>query len=902
MLTNHQEKLYELYKEIDQICRKYNIDYQLAGGTLIGALRHRGFIPWDDDMDITMTRKHWNRFLEVCNNGALPENRVLECQENNRNYHNMVARYTDTTCTALHKTQLMHEDVAGFVIDILIYDALPNKEKALADYTRDLMLYSDLLNDSLVYSYRYRINGCRYFLYKLQMKFKGRDYVLSKLENRMSQYNEDECDYLVLHWGGIPLVFDKKTFGDSSVNVPIEDTVGQCPDRPFDYLVDHYGDEWMFIPPVTEQQSHEAVFDSDIPYPVMRKEIYHFVTRKATKRKYNIRKNIALTHMNRWQNLKDIGQHIVIIGNNMEFNQTLKENREKIEKYSKEKNYIELRNIFSGFITFQNDRNTSGRGDYSGAYRYFNPILMDIPDDMFELVIATLFNTNSISTAKRFIEVYEYAKESKTPYMTELESDILKFRQAVSHFAAKEFNEAIPLIDQLYNKYPMNISIIKLKINQLLKLTDISKTYNEIISLSDKGLALSPDDGELVKYKLDASVNMDKTEKLIGYLKAWDKTLNGLTRLDIMDIVKDNLDFYLDYCDKCLGIKKNINKNSENNYENAEEVIKGSILPENMVETEEDYISLIILNKLNEILQDNTTILNKRFEILSKMAEKETDPIFKAKAQYRLISELLELRLYYIEKFIKNEYRAIETLITKWYYRYYKSINHSDFVTLTSAELIATEAYNNFEVLLDRLDNYMKGLEKTVPEYMYCLELRGEILYNMGESEAAYKIFCRCAMENNQPYLTVVLQDKFKNDISNIYKSLLASHNKGFIQKSLEGSGLTNEEYYLKIINNKKRLLDFYRERIQRVYPTAVYYIDILTKIQLLTPDEAKDIISKQKIKKGTKLGLRVIKTLHKTIIGYDPEIEDDGDFLEEITENSINFHHTGKYSRSVTD
>lgn len=54
-----------ILKEIDRICRKYNIRYMLDAGTLIGAVRHKGFIPWDDDADVAFTRNQYEAFMKV---------------------------------------------------------------------------------------------------------------------------------------------------------------------------------------------------------------------------------------------------------------------------------------------------------------------------------------------------------------------------------------------------------------------------------------------------------------------------------------------------------------------------------------------------------------------------------------------------------------------------------------------------------------------------------------------------------------------------------------------------------------------------------------------------------------------------------------------------------------------
>ena len=94
LLRRQQMRMLEILVEVDKICKKHNIHYWLSSGTLIGAMRHNGFIPWDDDLDIEMMRSDYLRLMAVLPD-ELPKWLALQNDETDPNYFFFYAKVRD---------------------------------------------------------------------------------------------------------------------------------------------------------------------------------------------------------------------------------------------------------------------------------------------------------------------------------------------------------------------------------------------------------------------------------------------------------------------------------------------------------------------------------------------------------------------------------------------------------------------------------------------------------------------------------------------------------------------------------------------------------------------------------------------------------------------------------------
>ena len=114
----------DMIKELDRVCRKHNIKYTIFGGTLLGAVRHKGYIPWDDDADIAMLREEYEKFKKVAHE---LDSKICYFQdhETDPNYRWGYAKLRRTNTKYVRVGQEHIKCKTGFFIDIFPMDDIP---------------------------------------------------------------------------------------------------------------------------------------------------------------------------------------------------------------------------------------------------------------------------------------------------------------------------------------------------------------------------------------------------------------------------------------------------------------------------------------------------------------------------------------------------------------------------------------------------------------------------------------------------------------------------------------------------------------------------------------------------------------------------------------------------------
>lgn len=245
ILRRAQLRMLEMLQFLDRVCRENGIRYWLASGTLLGAVRHGGFLPWDDDVDVCMLREDADAFKHVMLSGAYDADFVLQCRETDEGYFGSWYVLRDTQSEYVQDSPVHRiRRYRGLQVDIFIAD--DRTSQVFVDLTK--YFRRDFIQPPLQ-----RIADRE----KAIRRARPAAFLLYRVMDPLFRFLSPRRNYLAPSYGSWFKVGDRldKDLVFPLGTVDFEGFSFPCPGRKEDYLEVLYGN-WQAIP--EEIQTHEA--------------------------------------------------------------------------------------------------------------------------------------------------------------------------------------------------------------------------------------------------------------------------------------------------------------------------------------------------------------------------------------------------------------------------------------------------------------------------------------------------------------------------------------------------------------------------------------------------------------------------------------------------------------------
>ena len=260
-----QMKILDTMKYIDAVCRKNGIVYYIMGGTALGAVRHGGFIPWDDDLDIFMTPQEYAKFKAAMEKDSNPDFIIQEWRTTDNYLEYAKVRMNGTTFIedSFKDRKDMHH---GIYVDIMMLHKVPTSafmQKMVYYESKFVTLYA--LSQR---NWKPKTKGQAVMLKCL--KFLPCQWMAKKCYRHIYSYEDRKENFMYCYWitpakfrAGL---FEPKFFTEP-VDVPFEDTVLLGSKYIKEYLAYRYGD-YMKLPSEEQQKAavHAMIFDTEKDY------------------------------------------------------------------------------------------------------------------------------------------------------------------------------------------------------------------------------------------------------------------------------------------------------------------------------------------------------------------------------------------------------------------------------------------------------------------------------------------------------------------------------------------------------------------------------------------------------------------------------------------------------------
>lgn len=256
----------EIMREIDRICRENDINYFLVGGSLLGAIRHKGFIPWDDDIDIGMLREDFEKFRKLCPK-LLASHLSYQSYTDEPTSHYIFDKVRLKGTYFSTKFSNRFSDIEnGLFIDILVYDKTANSKLMQKFHINSIRFFRRLINIRWVGKAR---RGIHYTASKIMLPIMKKipfptyhhffEWALQMFDGKKNSH------YLI---DGVGQNLEKGPFPmewfEDLIDVPYEDMVFKAPKAYDEYLQHWYGKNYMELLPLSSRNSGHALSRLDL--------------------------------------------------------------------------------------------------------------------------------------------------------------------------------------------------------------------------------------------------------------------------------------------------------------------------------------------------------------------------------------------------------------------------------------------------------------------------------------------------------------------------------------------------------------------------------------------------------------------------------------------------------------
>ena len=254
-----------ILKVIDSFCRENKICYSLYAGTLLGAVRHKGFIPWDDDLDICMERSEYGRFLRLWQESA-PDGFILQNKENTPGFAQSFTKIRKEHTTYIQETWEASAYHTGIFVDIFPIDRIPDNKLKRLVFVWDCLQYQ-LFNREFIPPKGGAAEKTVSAVLLALVKGRNREKRRSELLNRITQYDDPNYQTIGIETVSTirkPLPADMM---ESYVELPFEDAEFMWMSGWDKYLSAKFGD-YMTPPPESERawKHHPILLDFEHDY------------------------------------------------------------------------------------------------------------------------------------------------------------------------------------------------------------------------------------------------------------------------------------------------------------------------------------------------------------------------------------------------------------------------------------------------------------------------------------------------------------------------------------------------------------------------------------------------------------------------------------------------------------